>query len=133
MPPDRFAPDDPREWLRQAGVDLRVAHLAPEDLEREPFAFHAQQAAEKALKAVLLSRGIRFPYVHDLERLLELLEQGGIPVPADVREAGRLTDYAVLTRYPRDDTVTDDEFREALVIADAVVRWAQSLISDPRQ
>lgn len=58
MPPERFAPDDPREWLRQARVDLRVARLAPDDLEREPFAFHAQQAAEKALKAVLLTRGI---------------------------------------------------------------------------
>jgi HEPN domain-containing protein len=126
MPPERFAPDEPREWLRQARVDLRVARLAPDDMEREPFAFHAQQAAEKALKAVLLTRGIRFPFVHDLERLLELLERDGVYPPGPVHDAGRLTGYAVLTRYPHDDAVTEDEFRQAMTIAEAVVRWAEA-------
>ncbi len=126
MPPERFPPDDPCEWLRQARVDLRVARLAPADMEWELFAFHAQQAAEKALKAVLLTRGIRFPLVYDLERLLELLERDGASPPGPVHEAGRLTGYALLTRYPHDDVVTDDEFRQAIAIAEAVVRWAKA-------
>jgi HEPN domain-containing protein len=91
-----------------------------------PSRFHAQQAAEKALKAVLLTRGIRFPFVHDLERLLELLERDGVYPPGPVRDAGRLTGYAVLTRYPHDDAVTEDEFRQAIAIAEAVVRWAET-------
>lgn len=124
MPPERFPPDDPREWLRQARVDLGVARLAPEGMDREPFAFHAQQAAEKALKAVLLARGIHFPLVHDLDRLLELLERGGVSTPDTVRRAGVLSGYAVITRYPHPDEVADEEFRGALHIAEAVALWA---------
>ncbi len=116
MPPERFPPDDPREWLRQARVDLRVARLAPADMAREPFAFHAQQAAEKALKAVLPTRGIRFPFVHDLERLLELLERNGVYPPGPVRDAGRLTGlcgaHALPARRRRHRGRTGAEFND---------------------
>ena len=40
---------------------------------RNQLAFHAQQAAEKALKAVLIERAVRFPRTHDLEALTELV------------------------------------------------------------
>jgi HEPN domain-containing protein len=69
----------------------------------EAFCFHAQQAAEKAIKGVLLSRGIRFPYVHDLGALLSLAARHGVLVPDEIAAADRLTDYAVLTRYPVSD------------------------------
>ena len=39
----------------------------------EDLCFDAQQAAEKAIKAVMLQRNVEFPYVHDLGRLLSLL------------------------------------------------------------
>ena len=72
----------PRQKQSRAGEEPRTrGHLC----------FDAQQAAEKALKAVLIGRGIEFPYVHDLARLLSLLEEGGETVPAAVRKAATLT------------------------------------------
>ena len=127
----RFPPDDPREWLNRARSNLarakggiRIPNVYLEDL-----CFDAQQAAEKALKALLLHRGVRFPYVHDLAELVGLLEQAGQEVPGAVREAARLTRYAIVTRYPGlFEPVTSEEYEEALAIAEGVVRWAQEVI-----
>lgn len=56
-------PGSPEEWLEHARSDLRLARLAAGDasIRREQACFHAQQAAEKAIKAVLLSRQAGFP------------------------------------------------------------------------
>jgi HEPN domain-containing protein len=127
MPPAPRPPDDPHEWLRRARsnlaraqADIRLAGVYLEDL-----CFDAQQAAEKAIKAVLIGRSIRFPYVHDLTALLGLVEQGGTAVPEAVREAGRLTRFAVVTRYPGiAEPVTQEEYERAVAIAEAVIDWA---------
>lgn len=62
--------------------------------------FHAQQCAEKALKALLIARSIEFPPTHAIERLLDLLSGAAVELPPDVDEAFILTQYAVQTRYP---------------------------------
>ena len=81
----------------------------------------AQQAAEKALKAVLIHRRVHFPYTHDLGELITLIEQSGLPVPEDVRRAVILSDYAGETRYPGlAEPVTSEEYAEALVLPS---RW----------
>lgn len=61
--------------------------------------FHAQQAVEKALKAVLAARGDDFPWTHDLRLLLRRLEAVGVDVPDVVLEARRLTPWSVEYRY----------------------------------
>ena len=61
----------------------------------EDLCFEAQQAAEKAVKAVLISREVEYPYVHDLARLLSVLEDAGETVPCVVRKAEELTPYAL--------------------------------------
>lgn len=129
MPPERFPPDDPREWLRSARSDLALAGAQVPGADLEAFCFHAQQAAEKAIKGVLLSRGIRFPYVHDLGALLAIAARNGVTVPEAITAADRLTDYAVLTRYPLPDSVTEAEHREAVTLARQVVEWADSEIT----
>ena len=50
-------------------------------LQVEDLCFDAQQAAEKAIKAVLIARGVYFPLVHDLARLLTILGQSGETIP----------------------------------------------------
>jgi len=51
--------------------------------------------------------------------------------PQDVWEAVHLTDYAVETRYPgRVEPVTEDEYREAVALADRVVQWAEQILSE---
>lgn len=98
----------------------------------EDLCFDAQQAAEKAIKAVLISRRVNFPYVHDLGELVSRLEQAGEAVPPPVREAVTLTQYAVITRYPGlAEPVTSDEHVEAVRLAAVTVRWAERLIETP--
>jgi len=129
MPPERFPAHDPREWLGRARGNLARAKATRPDYYLEDLCFDAQQAAEKAIKAVFVRRGIRFPYTHDLADLLTLLEQSGEPVPAPVAEAPYLTPFAVFTRYPRvGGPVTVDRYERAVAIAEAVVRWAEGQI-----
>ena len=74
----------------------------------------------------MISRGIDFPYVHDLALLLLILEESGETVPDPVRRAARLTPYAVDARYPGiERLVSELEYQEAITIAEAVVRWAE--------
>ena len=129
MPPERFPPADPREWLRRAESNLVQAGIRATDVCLEDLCFQAQQAAEKALKAVLLSRERRFPHTHDLATLLHLIETNGETVPTEVRRVVRLTDYAVETRYPGlFEPVTEEEHKEALLLASRCVAWARELM-----
>ncbi|MBI2939999.1 MAG: HEPN domain-containing protein [Chloroflexi bacterium] len=131
MRPERLPPDDPKEWLNRArsslaqargGIDLPGVY--PEDL-----CFQAQQAAEKAIKGVLIRLRVRFPYVHDLGKFLNLVDEAGQPVPGGVMRAGDLTEYAIETRYPgMTEPVTPQEYEDAVAIAETVVRWAESVI-----
>ena len=131
MPPERRPPDDPREWLNRAKSNLARAradvHLPGVYLE--DLCFDAGQAAEKAIKAVLIHLGVRFPYVHDLTRLLDLVEQGGEGVPPPVKEAGRLTRFAILARYPGlSEPVTREDYERAVATAELVLGWAEDRV-----
>jgi HEPN domain-containing protein len=131
MSAERGRGDDPAEWLRRAKSnlvrareDIRLPGVAKEDL-----CFDAQQAAEKAIKAVLIRLGIRFPYIHDLGALLALIEEHGGTIPLHIKEAARLTRFAVEARYPSlDELVTQEEYERAVTIAEAVVHWAEEEI-----
>jgi transposase InsO family protein len=61
MPPKRFAQDDPREWLNRAQSNLIQAREQKPGVHLEDLCFQAEQATEKAIKAVLLHRRIKFP------------------------------------------------------------------------
>jgi HEPN domain-containing protein len=133
MQPERYPPDDAREWLsRASGNLLRAKAMAP-GFYLEDLCFDAQQAAEKAIKGVLIARGIAFPYVHDLARLLDLLEQAGEEVPPSVADADRLTRFAFATRYPGAAApVTEEEYRRAVAVAETVVAWADERVRQER-
>jgi len=91
---------DSREWLRRARSNLARARDdsgIPEVLY-EDLCFDCQQAAEKALKAVLVHRSIDFPKVHSISHRIELLELRKVRVPASVKDAAPLTHYAVESR-----------------------------------
>jgi len=129
MPPERFPPDDPREWLNRARSNLSRAKSRIPEVYLEDLCFDAQQAAEKAIKALLLKKGVAFPYVHDIAHLLTLVEQTAVHIPDPVRRAEDLTRYAVVTRYPGlTEPVSESHYRDALVSAEAVVRWAEGEI-----
>lgn len=80
-------------------------------------AFHAQQAAEKALKALLVAHEVSPPRTHDLAQLLVLLP---VAPPIESATVEPLTDYAVVPRYPT-SRLGDVAARDALELAHAVV------------
>ncbi len=125
MPSERFPPDDPREWLNRARSNLAYAKAEIPGVYYEERCFQAQRAAEKALKAVCLKRGILFPRTHNLVELIRTLEEHRTSIPPQVRDAARLTDYAVGSRYPGfAEPVTEEEYRTATTQAENVVAWA---------
>ena len=121
----------PGEWLKRARSNLALARQPrTEEIYWEDLCFETQQAAEKALKAVLIASGIRFRFVHDLAELMTLIENNDVSIPNDVRRASALTDYSVEARYPGPfEPVTEEEFREALSLAEAVVAWAEGMVA----
>lgn len=135
MAPERHAPDDPREWLNRAKSNLTRTKLGNDipGVYLEDLCFDAQQAAEKAIKAVLLHQNVPFPYTHDLAELLPLIERSGEPVPETIREAVNLTPFAAEARYPGpQETVTREEYEKAVMIAETVVHWAEEQIGEVR-
>jgi HEPN domain-containing protein len=129
MLPERLPPDTPGEWINRAHSDLVIARIRLEGVYLEDLCYHAQQAAEKALKALLLHRVGRFPFVHDLAQLVTQLEQAGMAVPETVREATALTHFAVKGRYPGfDEPVTEPEWKRVVASAENVLLWAETII-----
>lgn len=103
-------------WLRFAGSDLRGAEalLGREDVLPYLACFHAQQAAEKAIKGTLIFLQIDFPKTHNLILLIELLP-GGWRVESMSREAASLSYWAVEPRYPGDLPEATEADAEAAV------------------
>ncbi len=133
MPTEVFPPEDPREWMNRARSDLTLAKNRLAGVYLADLCFHAQQAAEKAVKALMIERDIEFPYVHDLTHLLGLLSEAGFVVPEEILAAKELTRYATFTRYPGlGDRVSDRQYADGLRIADTVVRWAEAAFEDSR-
>ena len=92
-----------REWLHQADGDYATAsreQAVADSPNHDAVCFHAQQAAEKYLKARLIEARIPVPRTHDLEVLLDLaraVEPAWERLRADLRA---LTSMGVEVRYP---------------------------------
>ena len=86
----------------------------------ETLCFHAQQAVEKSLKALLISHSRSFPRTHNISILLDLTPSE-VEIPDFVKRSAILTDYSVESRYPGDfEPVSKEEYEEAINIAENV-------------
>jgi HEPN domain-containing protein len=87
--------------VARADDDLSLIRAARDrrDIADSIVGFHAQQAAEKLLKAVLARRQVEYPFTHDLERLIELVEESTGDSPPDAEAIAALTPWAVAFRY----------------------------------
>lgn len=94
--------------------------------------FHAQQAIEKWLKAVLADKGIDFEYTHDLRRLIELVEELGINFPFITGEIVMYTEFAVPLRYEDLLDAEPLDRRAAVTLVNEVGTWARGAL-DPRK
>lgn len=131
-PPDRGRlPASPEEWVNHAHSDLTLAQIGRDNsmVLNEQICFHAQQAAEKAIKAVLLFYKVDFPLTHDLEELVDIFDKNGISIPKEILDVGILTPYAVEARYPGYwDEITEHDVDDALQLAEKIVTWAGKCI-----
>ena len=130
MEDERTDLGSPKGWLKRAKSNLiRAKQPKHEEVFWEDLCFDAQQAVEKSLKALLLFHKIPFRFVHDIAELLTVLEQNGLSLPEQIRAAAELSDYAVEARYPGPmEPVTEDEYKEAVKIAEMVVSWVEGFI-----
>ncbi|MGI8510887.1 MAG: HEPN domain-containing protein [Gemmatimonadaceae bacterium] len=111
MPKDAFCTNVPPDRIRRAAVTAWIAKAEEDFLaadnnvraEQVPWAivcFHAQQAAEKYLKAALIAHEVRAPYTHDLTELLTRLADRDATLSSLADDANLLSVYAVDVRYP---------------------------------
>ena len=115
------------EWIGRANLDFdTVVRLVGEERFRDIVAFHAQQAAEKYLKALLTRYQVEFPKTHVIRRLLILLQPVDPALSQALDEASWLSPFGAEIRYPGDrpETTPDDETRAhclAQKVRDAVM------------
>lgn len=123
-------PGSSQDWINRAKADMALARAPlPEGALFEDLCFHAQQAAEKAIKAVYVHSAARFRYTHDIAELLTGLIQMGFSFSDELREAATLSDYA-WQRYPGPaEPVTVEEYRKAIQLAQTVLSWAEKQIA----
>ncbi len=90
--------------------------------------YHAQQAAEKALKAVLLHEITTFPKTHDLSRLVDAIRVSQPAFPEYTLESAVLNEYSIDMRY-EPEVLTDVDLEEAK----AAISYAETILDHARQ
>ncbi len=119
--PEQVKWDFVQQWLGKAQKDLRAARvlLSGELEDFDPVGFHAQQAAEKFIKAVLVRHQIEFPKTHDLALLRRRLTQVDRALADSLAPVDALTPYGVEFRYPgSSQIVTYDQGTHLLQLAE---------------
>jgi HEPN domain-containing protein len=123
------------DWFRQAEADLTHARHALEGGHHEWACFAAQQAAEKALKAVHGTRG-QDAWGHSVTELLEALAPHEPAIDDVMLDRGRALDKLyVPTRYPNGlpagapvDYYTRSEAERAIGDAEAILEWSRGTL-----
>ena len=117
-----------RRWLRYADEDLNAAEgsLRLSGMLPRHVCWLAQQATEKALKAVLIFEQLDYPRRHDLDLLIGLIPAGW-SVKQTQADLARLTEWSVEARYPGDwpdatDVDAQLAVQTARIVVDAVSR-----------
>ena len=129
------------EWLRFSAMDYDSAKYLYEapmhPRPREVICYHCQQAAEKAVKALIVYFGAPggMPKVHDIEFLLNqvknlLKSDKGIDITQHIYDiADNLTRYGVAPRYPNEIEVEDYHVKAAFEQATEIIEWVKRAIS----
>jgi HEPN domain-containing protein len=119
------------QWLAKSEEDLFVSGLIlnAEMTSYDTAGFHAQQAAEKALKALLVRHQVDFRHTHEIRELLALAEPVAPGIHAHLAAADTLTPYAVSARYPgRQPPLDKGEAVSQVEVARAVVAHVSGLL-----
>lgn len=120
-----------QEWITKAENDLKNAtHTLKlgKQCPTDTVCFHAQQCAEKYLKAFLVVLETVFPKTHDIELLISLLPKG-VSIPLTITQQRQLTEYSAMTRYPGSyEPISLSEAKTAVKLANKVKLKIQKLL-----
>lgn len=125
-----------RTLLVKADQDIVVLKKLKSDPEVaiEILGFHAQQASEKMLKAILAYQQIRFPYTHRLTDLIDTLTDHKLTFPKELEDIRHLTPFAVEFRYDFfgiEEEETDEGFdvEATLGLLERLRKWVVSMMN----
>ncbi|NQS97947.1 MAG: HEPN domain-containing protein [candidate division Zixibacteria bacterium] len=128
MPPNSEI-GSPTDWLKRAIGNYQIAQRYESGDYYEDLCFYCQQATEKAVKAVLIQRGIAYIKTHNIRLLLKLLPDN-LSIPISDREAADISEYAASTRYPGDyEPISETDWKRAIEIAEKTLTWARKQIN----
>jgi HEPN domain-containing protein len=121
--------DRPVAMLEKARGDLRVvkALAGLGEIDDQVIGFHAQQAVEKSIEAVLAAREVDCPYSHDIDGLMELTQNSGIELPDELTDADYLTPFSLAQLYGA-NTPSGVDHGQAQRWAAAAVGWASRMV-----
>ena len=117
-------------WFAKGKEDLLYARAVVNEIKIYGLlCFHCQQAVEKFLKSYLTEIGVRFRKTHKLTELLSLCLKADKRFIIFKQEMINLDQYYIETRYPLDNPrlYTKQEAREAIVVAEKVLKFIKSL------
>ena len=118
-----------RGLLAKADSDFENANLCiTHEIALDTACFHAQQAAEKAVKAYLTAMGIEYPFVHNLVQLTTLCMQRDPAFEKLLADAAALTPFAVELRYDAEFWPALEDARNARDAAQRISRFCRERI-----
>ena len=123
-------------WLEEAKADLRHSKVSLEVGDHNWACFAAQQAAEKALKSLILHVLGEYPRGHDLVKLYSMIKNH-VKLEISIADLSRLSAYYTQARYPNaglerpSKEITREQAEEALEIARRIIDEITKTIRDP--
>jgi HEPN domain-containing protein len=120
-----------KSWIDRAKSSYELAKMTGNiEIYYEDLCYQAQQSVEKGLKGLLIYYGVEPEFTHNIEILLNGLEKYTI-IPEDVKQAMKLTVYAVQTRYPGEyEEITKEEYSESIKIAKNCLEWIKNTVKE---
>ena len=122
-----------QRWFEYADADLGVAKHLLETYHPKPLeiiCYHCQQAAEKAIKAMILAFDLPggIPKKHDLTFLLNQL-RGCVTIDSALRRhADMLNSYSIMVRYPAEILIDENTTANSIQYAEEIVNWAKRIV-----
>lgn len=125
-------------WLKQAGYDLEAAELSTRNQFNEWACFQAEQAAEKALKALIVSAGKPAPRIHKLSALVGVAKKYVPKMRRQYIHISMLQAFTFIARYPfllpgeydaPHNYITEKEALQCIEEAREVIKVAESLLN----
>lgn len=117
--------------LTKAEHDLLNADtVLPTGQALDTVMFHAQQAVEKCLKALLTMRNIVYPLIHDVDELLVMALPYYPALTAFVDRTDVYAPYAVVGRYDLQTYPSEQETRDGLLLAHEIYEYALQVIAN---